>query len=78
MPQHLTVNRFDEVITAFKGGIDQRFDDLTSNIGDVKNRLAGIEYRLNRLEARLDGFEDRTEDKFTVVAKKLGLKGLTG
>ena len=67
----------DDLITAFKDHADERFDELTRPVGEVKQRLAGVEYRLDRFETRLDRFEDRTEDKFTVVAKKMGLKRLT-
>lgn len=72
MSQPLTGEHFDEVITAFKAHVDERFDDIAKRVPDVEERVAGVEYRLNRFETRLDRSEDRTEEKFTVVAKKSG------
>ncbi len=77
MSPSLTTEHFDEVITAFKAHVDERLDALTRRVADVEQRLAGVEYRLNRFETRLDRFEDCTEEKFTVVAHKLGLERLT-
>lgn len=74
MPTPLTAEHFDEVITAFKAHVDERFDTVDRRLDAIEQLLWHGE-RLTELEQRIRQLAERTgnADLATPLTRPFGV-----
>lgn len=77
MSQPLTIEHFDETITALNAYLQKEFADVHRDVRELTERVSRLEYRMATYETRLDQHKERSGEKFRKIGEHLAIPELT-